>query len=185
MNPVPAHTTDQAPADPAATDDMPTSQPIGYWAGLVHTAVTGRLRDAMARIDATQPQYWVLNRVHGGPAAPSREEVGHQPTPLADGPHEITRVIDELLHRGWLRTDTGQRLHLTDTGEAARVRLRELATGLRAEIHQGISDKEYVAALKVLRTMLTNIVDDPGVLARPRRAQPVGYRAGRASPAGG
>ncbi len=55
--------------------------------------------------------------------------------------------MDQLLHRKWLRTDDGQRLHLTDTGEAARVRLRPPATEVRAEAHQGISDEEYVAAL--------------------------------------
>ncbi|MEU8704686.1 MarR family winged helix-turn-helix transcriptional regulator [Streptomyces sp. NPDC048565] len=148
--------TDQAPADPAATDDMLASQPIGYWSGLAHSAVTRHLRDAMARIDVTQPQYWVLNRVHGGPAAPTREEVVAQLTPLADGPHDIARVVDQLLHRGWLDAGDGQRLRLTDEGEAARVRLRELVTDLRAEVHRGIGDAEYVAALKVLRTMVAN-----------------------------
>lgn len=73
--------TDQAPADPAATDDALATQPVGYWSGLAHAAVTRHLRDAMARIDVTQPQYWVLNRVHGGPAAPTREEVVAQLTP--------------------------------------------------------------------------------------------------------
>jgi len=149
--------TDQAPADPAATDDMLATQPVGYWSGLVHAAVTRQLRDAMARIDVTQPQYWVLNRVHGaGLTAPSHQEVVTQLTPLADGPHEIPRVIDQLLHRGWLRIDTAQLLHLTDTGEAARLRLRELATELRGVVHQDISDEDYVAALKVLRTMVAN-----------------------------
>ncbi|PYC65669.1 hypothetical protein C7C45_27710 [Micromonospora arborensis] len=155
-------TTDQAPADPAATDDMLATQPIGYWSGLAHAAVTQHLRDAMARIDVTQPQYWVLNRVDGGPVAPSREEVVLQLTPLADGPHEIARVIDQLLHRGWLRVDAGQRLQLTDAGEAARVRLRELVTELRAVVHKGVSDEEYVAALKVLRTMVANVADNGG-----------------------
>ncbi|MEU6663066.1 MarR family winged helix-turn-helix transcriptional regulator [Streptomyces sp. NPDC046821] len=153
--------TDQAPADPAATEDMLANQPIGYWSGLVHEAVTRHLRDAMARIDVTQPQYWVLNRVNAGPTTPSREEVIAQLTPLADGPHEIARVIDQLLHRGWLRSDTGKDLHLTDAGEAARVRLRAIATELRADVHRGISDEEYVAALKVLRRMLAN-VEAPG-----------------------
>ncbi|WP_179815972.1 MarR family winged helix-turn-helix transcriptional regulator [Allostreptomyces psammosilenae] len=157
MKPPSGSTTDQAPADPAATDDMLASQPVGYWAGLVHEAVTRRLRDAMARIDVTQPQYWVLNRVAGGPTAPSREEVIAQLTPLAGGQHEIPRVIDQLLHRGWLGIDAGRNLHLTDAGEAARVRLRELATELRAEVHKGVSDEEYVAALKVLRTMIANV----------------------------
>ncbi|MFJ8942403.1 MarR family winged helix-turn-helix transcriptional regulator [Streptomyces sp. NPDC102395] len=150
-------TTDQAPANPAATDDMLATQPIGYWSGLAHATVTRHLRDAMAKLDVTQPQYWVLNRVNGGLAAPSREEVVAQLTHLADGPHEIARVVDQLLHREWLRIDDGQRLHLTDAGEAARARLRELATEVRAVVHKGISDDEYVAALKVLRTMVANV----------------------------
>ncbi|MCX4546080.1 MarR family winged helix-turn-helix transcriptional regulator [Streptomyces sp. NBC_01565] len=149
--------TDQAPADPAATDDVLATQPIGYWSGLAHEAVTRHLRDAMARIDVTQPQYWVLNRVKYGPAGPSRDEVVAQLTPLADGPHEVGRVVDQLLHRAWLRTDAGQGLHLTDAGEAVRVRLRGLVTELRAVVHEGISDEEYVAALKVLRRMVANV----------------------------
>ncbi|MFE5677447.1 MarR family winged helix-turn-helix transcriptional regulator [Streptomyces erythrochromogenes] len=148
---------DQAPADPAATDDMLAGQPVGYWSGRAHEAVTRHLRDTMARVDVTQPQYWVLNRVNGGPAAPDRAEVVAQLTPLADGPHEISRVVDQLLHRGWLRADAAQRLHLTDTGEAARIRLRALVSEVRAEVHAGVTDEEYVAALKVLRTMVANI----------------------------
>ncbi|MFK3731851.1 MarR family winged helix-turn-helix transcriptional regulator [Streptomyces sp. NPDC088090] len=149
--------TDQAPANPAATDDMPATQPVGYWCGLTQAAVTRHLRDAMARIDVTQPQYWALNRVNGGPAAPGREEVAAQLAHLADGPHEIARAVDQLLHRAWLRTDDERRLHLTDTGEAARVRIRELATEVRAVVHEGIGDEEYVAALKVLRRMVANV----------------------------
>ncbi|MER6069974.1 MarR family winged helix-turn-helix transcriptional regulator [Streptomyces sp. NPDC001817] len=152
--------TDQAPADPAVTDDMLATQPVGYWSGLAHAAVTRHLRDAMAKVDVTQPQYWVLNRVNGGPAAPSREEVVAQLASLADGQNEITRVVDQLLHRGWLHIDAGQRLHLTDTGEAARVRLRELVTELRTVVHMGISDEDYVAALKVLRRMIANVEGD-------------------------
>ncbi|MGV9856164.1 MarR family winged helix-turn-helix transcriptional regulator [Streptomyces sp. NPDC003442] len=149
--------TDQAPADPAATDDMLASQPIGYWSGQAHAVVTRQLRDAMAGIDVTQPQYWVLNSVKYGPAAPSRDEIAAQLLPLADGQHEIPRVVAQLLHRGWLRTDAGHRLYLTDAGEAARMRLRELVTELRALVHDGISDEEYVAALKVLRRMISNV----------------------------
>ncbi|MFE5795465.1 MarR family winged helix-turn-helix transcriptional regulator [Streptomyces sp. NPDC056503] len=160
MEPSTDNRPDQAPADPAATDETLAAQPIGYWSGLVHTAVTRRLRDAMARIDVTQPQYWVLNHVKHSPGAPSRQEVVEGLTPLADGPHEIGRVVDQLLHRAWLRREADQRLHLTDDGEAARVRLRELASDLRAVVHEGVSDEEYVAALKVLRRMAANAGSD-------------------------
>jgi DNA-binding MarR family transcriptional regulator len=155
-------TTDQAPANPAATDDMLANQPVGYWCGLTHATVTRYLRDAMAKVDVTQPQYWVLNRVNGGPTAPSREEAVAQLTHLADGPYDIARVIDQLLHREWLRIDDEQRLYLTDAGETARARLRDLATEVRAVVHQGISDEEYVAALKVLRKMVANVEGNPG-----------------------
>ncbi|MEU6211539.1 MarR family winged helix-turn-helix transcriptional regulator [Streptomyces sp. NPDC047023] len=148
---------DQAPADPAAPDDLLASQPVGYWTGLAHAAVTRQLRDAMARIDVTQPQYWVLNRVGGGASAPTREEVSAGLTPLADGPHEIARVVDQLLHRGWLSSDDGGRLSLTAAGESARVRLRSLVTEMRAVVHQGISDDEYVTTLRVLRRMIANV----------------------------
>ncbi|MBZ6474228.1 MarR family winged helix-turn-helix transcriptional regulator [Streptomyces griseocarneus] len=157
MKPSSSGLTDQAPADPAATDDMLAGQPIGYWSNLVHETVTGHLRDAMARIDVTQPQYWVLNCVRHQPSAPGRDEVVTQLTPLANGPHDIARTVDQLLHRGWIRTDDTQRLHLTDAGEDARLRLRQLVTELRAVVHEGISDEEYVAALTVLRTMVANV----------------------------
>ncbi|MEU9703340.1 MarR family transcriptional regulator [Streptomyces sp. NPDC047981] len=150
-------TTDQAPANPAATDDMLATQPVGYWVGLAHAAVTRHLRDAMAKVDVTQPHYWVLNRVDGGPTAPSRGEVVGQLTHLADGPHEIGRAVDQLLHRAWLRLDDGELLHLTAAGEAARARLRALVTEVRAVVHRGIGDDEYVAALKVLRRMVANV----------------------------
>ncbi|MFF2023859.1 MarR family winged helix-turn-helix transcriptional regulator [Streptomyces sp. NPDC058171] len=148
--------TDQAPADPAATDDELASQPIGYWSGRAHAVVTRQLRDAMAGIDVTQPQYWVLNTVKYSPEPPSPDEASAQLSPLAEGPHEIPRVVAQLLHRGWLRTDGGARLHLTDAGEAARVRLRALVGELRAVVHDGISDEEYVVTLKVLRRMIAN-----------------------------
>lgn len=98
--------------------------------------------------------------MNGGPAAPSCEEVVAQLTHPADGPHEIARVVDQLLHRAWLRIDDGQRLHLTDAGEATRARLRELVTEVRAVVHKGISDEEYFAALKVLRTVAANVEGD-------------------------
>lgn len=61
MKPLTDATTDQAQADPAATDDMLATQPIGYWSGLAHAAVNRHLREAMARIDVTQPQRMLAN----------------------------------------------------------------------------------------------------------------------------
>lgn len=67
-----------------------------------------------------------------------------------------------LLDRGWLTRDDHERLWITEAGEAARVDLKQHAPAIRARIHQGIDDADYVTALKVLRQMIRN-TDGPAV----------------------
>lgn len=144
-----------ATADPFATDDALAGQPIGYWSGAVHKAVVDLLRNEMAAVDVTQPQWWVLTRVSAGDGF-TRADVVTQLADVVDGPHDASRAVDQLLHRGWIAGDVVGRLRLTDAGRAGQARTRELVTEVRARIHDGIPDEEYVAALKVLRRMIAN-----------------------------
>jgi DNA-binding MarR family transcriptional regulator len=144
-----------ATADPFAADGALAAQPIGYWSGAVHKAVVNRLRDAMAGIDVTQPQWWTLTRVDAGDGL-TREAVAAQLADVAESPFEVPRAVDQLLHRGWLEMDEARRLHLTEAGRAAQGRIRALVADLRARIHEGIPDEEYVAALKVMQRMIAN-----------------------------
>lgn len=146
-------------ANPHAADADLAAQPVAYWAGLTNTTVKNLLRDEMARFDLTQPQWWVLNRVD---AAPTRAEVVEALAAVADNPYDISRVIDQLLHRGWLAVDDDSRLSLTEAGKAGRARVEGLVTGLRAQVHAGVSDEEYVAALKVMRRMIRNVTELDG-----------------------
>ncbi|MFF3333597.1 MarR family winged helix-turn-helix transcriptional regulator [Streptomyces sp. NPDC002888] len=155
-----AEHTVPATADPDPDDDLLAAQPIGYWSGVVHRAVTRRIRDATARMDVAQPQWWTLNRVDVG-GRPTREQVAAQLRDVTDGPYEIPRVVDQLLHRGWLDVDGDRRLHVTGAGREAKARITELVTSLRAEVHRGIPDEDYVTTLRVLRTMIHNL-DGPG-----------------------
>ena len=144
-----------ATADPSASEDALAAQPIGYWSGAVHKAVVNRLRDAMAAVDVTQPQWWALTRVAAGGGL-TREEIAGQLSDVADTPYDVPRAVDQLLHRGWLAPDGARRLHLTEAGRVAQDRVRLLVTEMRARIHEGIPDEEYVVALKVLRRMIAN-----------------------------
>ena len=94
-----------------------------------------------------------------------REEVIERLAGVGDGPQEISRAVDQLLHRGWLtrrrRSPLGPARSRVAT---AKARIQQLVTGLRAEIHDGIPDEDYVTALKVLRRMTDNI----GQAGRPR-----------------
>ncbi|MEU8890637.1 MarR family transcriptional regulator [Streptomyces sp. NPDC048442] len=146
--------TAQHIANPQAADADLASQPVAYWTGVASTAVKNLLRDSMARFDVTQPQWWVLNRIGAGGS--SREQLVEQLAAVADNPYDTSRVVDQLLHRGWLAADGSSRLSLTDAGHAGKAQIKELVTGLRAQVHEGVSDEEYVAALKVLRRMTAN-----------------------------
>lgn len=145
-----------ATANPSVAEDALATQPVGYWSGALHSAVVNRLRDAMASIDVTQPQWWTLTRVDVGDGL-TREDVAAQLADVVDTPHEVPRAVDQMLYRGWIEADKARRLYLTDAGRAAQGQIKELVTGLRAEIHEGISDEEYVAALKVMRRMTRNV----------------------------
>ncbi|GAA3492017.1 MarR family winged helix-turn-helix transcriptional regulator [Streptomyces cremeus] len=146
--------TPQHPADPLAADADLASQPVAYWTGVASTTVKNLLRDSMARYDVTQPQWWVLSRVAAGPA--TREELVAGLAEVADNPYDISRVVDQLLHRGWLAADATGGLSLTEAGTAGRAEIKALVTELRARVHEGVTDEEYVAALKVLRRMTAN-----------------------------
>ncbi|MFI0982318.1 MarR family winged helix-turn-helix transcriptional regulator [Streptomyces sp. NPDC021093] len=150
-----AAATAQRPADPQAADADLASQPVAYWTGVASNAVKNLLRDSMAHYDVTQPMWWVLNRVDAAPT--TRAEVVAALAEVADNPYDISRVVDQLLRRGWLFTDEGTGLlSLTDAGRAGKAEVKQLVNRLRAQVHEGVSDEEYVAALKVLRRMTAN-----------------------------
>ncbi|MBC2877869.1 MULTISPECIES: MarR family winged helix-turn-helix transcriptional regulator [Streptomyces] len=149
------------PADPNVPDDFAAlaAQPIGYWSGVAHDAVIRHIRDGMAGVDITQPQWWILNQVAGaGPAGRTRDElVARLAGTIGVAPEEIARAADSLLARGWLTADEQGALRLTDAGRAAKARAKELVDRMRAEIHEGVTDEEYVGALRVLRRMIDNV----------------------------
>lgn len=164
-----------AAADPDVTDENLAAQPIGYWSGVVHKAVIRHLRDAMADLDMTQPLWWTLNRLAvAGPAGASREDLAAGLVPLADDPDEIPRVPARMAYRGWVTEDPEGILRLTDEGLAAHARMRELAADVRARLHEGVSDEEYAAALRVLRRIARNAEGGGGGARCPARPGPVG-----------
>ena len=92
----------------------------------------------------------------------TREDVATQLADVADSPHDVPRAVSQLLHRGWIDVDESDQLCLTDAGRAAQGRVKDLVTQLRAQIHEGIPDEEYVIALKVMRRMIANSVSAAG-----------------------
>ena len=44
-------------------DDELLTQPIGYWSWAANQSVVGHIRTALATIELSQPQWWVLNQL--------------------------------------------------------------------------------------------------------------------------
>ncbi|WP_369148333.1 MarR family transcriptional regulator [Streptomyces sp. R44] len=143
------------------SDTQLAGQPAAYWTGLAYEALIAFTRARQAELGFTQPQYWLLRNLsandisadgHGMPLPELREAMRSYLRPEDD----LTSESRALVERGWLSRDDEGRLWITESGEAARVDFKRHAPAIRARIHEGIDDADYVTALKVLRQMLRN-----------------------------
>ncbi|GAA1100706.1 MULTISPECIES: MarR family winged helix-turn-helix transcriptional regulator [Streptomyces violaceusniger group] len=136
-------------------------QPAAYWTGLAYEALIAFTRAQIAELGLTQPQYWLLRNLSKHDISPD----GHGMTipELQQAMSSYIRAEDDLeteasvlLESGWLTRDDEGRLWITESGEDARISLKQHAPAIRDLIHQGIDDADYVTALKVLRQMMRN-----------------------------
>ncbi|MEU2564039.1 MarR family winged helix-turn-helix transcriptional regulator [Streptomyces longispororuber] len=149
------------PFAPSHSDAELVNQPIGYWSTAAGQAVVHHIRTMLAEEGLTQPQWWVLNQVPADGSARDRADVvGVLRGYLEFGEGGIEHNIDALLRRELLTQETeggARKLRLTDAGGALRTRVAQRQVRIRAEIHEGIDDAEYVRALKVLQRMIHNV----------------------------
>ncbi|MBB5934360.1 MarR family transcriptional regulator [Streptomyces zagrosensis] len=140
-----------------AHDELAT-QPIGYWSGETYRTVVGRIRTELAVEDLTQPHWWTLNHVAGSPGTWTRASLAEKLARFDDLSIDFAGVFDDLTARGWMTEDpSALTLALTDSGEAGRLRARSRNARAHEQMHRGIEPTEYVAALDVLRRIITNL----------------------------
>ncbi|MGK5632699.1 MarR family winged helix-turn-helix transcriptional regulator [Streptomyces sp. URMC 123] len=138
------------------------TQPIGYWTGVAYNAVIAYLRAEMARLGATQPQYWVLrylsvNDVSEDGAGLTVEELTERMRAFLRPEDDLAVAAEDLLARGLLTRDAERRLWITDAGEAMRQEIKRHVPRLRDRVHEGVDDADYVTALKVLERVIKNV----------------------------
>jgi len=148
--------------DDDLTDTALTGQPIGHWTGVAHREIVGRIRDELATLGLSQPQYWLLRNLSPHDLAPNGQ--GQALPELADrmrsylwADDDLPAAAADLVDRGLLTRDADARLTVTTAGENARTRVKDRAPALRAHIHDGVTDADYVTTLKVLRRMIANV----------------------------
>ncbi|MEU1122526.1 MarR family winged helix-turn-helix transcriptional regulator [Streptomyces sp. NPDC005899] len=133
-------------------------QPIGYWSWAAHEATVTHIRAALAEHGLTQPPWWVLNQlVDADDEGRPRAEVVAMLRGYLNVGDGLEPEIDTLVAHGLVTQDAADRLRLTPEGHALREKAYERVARARAEIHAGIPDEEFVAALKVLQRMIHNV----------------------------
>ncbi|MEU8660666.1 MarR family winged helix-turn-helix transcriptional regulator [Actinoplanes philippinensis] len=143
------------------SDDELAGQPAAYWTGVAYQALIAFTRARQAEAGFTQPQFWLLRNLSANDLWPDGS--GRTVAELEAAMSGYLRAEDdlavsaaELEQRGWLSRD-GDRLSITAAGEAARLEMKKAAPAIRARIHDGIPDADYVTALRVLGRMIANV----------------------------
>ncbi|GAA0289082.1 hypothetical protein GCM10010302_29260 [Streptomyces polychromogenes] len=136
-------------------------QPAAYWTGVAYEALIAFTRARQAEKGYTQPQFWLLRNLSVNDISP--DGAGMTAAGLRTAMASYIRPEDDLeaeagvlVGRGWLTRDAEDRLWLTEEGERARVALSRNAPAIRAALHEGIDDADYVTTLKVLRKLIAN-----------------------------
>ena len=143
------------------SDAALAGQPAAYWTGVAHEALIAYTRAQQAEKGYTQPQFWLLRNLSANDISPDGE--GMTPVELRKAMDTYIRPEDDLaaeaealVRRGWLTWDAEGRLWLTEAGEQARFDLARNAPAIRAALHEGIDDADYVTTVKVLRQLIRN-----------------------------
>jgi hypothetical protein len=144
------------------SDSELAGQPAAYWTGVAYQALIAFTRARQIEAGFTQPQFWLLRNLSPGDLAPDRQ--GRTIAQLSDAMSSYLRPEDDLAaeaavlaERGRLTRGAGERWSITAAGEAALLDMKRHAPAIRARIHEGIDDADYVTALKVLGRMLRNV----------------------------
>ncbi|MDI6102294.1 MarR family transcriptional regulator [Actinoplanes sp. NEAU-A12] len=144
------------------SDSELAGQPAAYWTGLAYEALIAFTRARQVEAGFTQPQFWLLRNLSAHDLSPDGR--GRDIPALREAMSGYLRAEDDLEaeaavaeERGWLRRDAEGRWWITEAGEAARLDMKRHAPAIRARIHDGIDDADYVTALKVLRRMMANV----------------------------
>jgi len=138
--------------------ERPTEQLLSYWLNMVDTLLTQRVNESLAEHGLTRAQWQLMNALTTRPQ--STEELAHAlPMSVAgadEGPRTVKEHLDELVESGWLVTE-GDLYTLTSTGRTSGERVAAVVEELRADITEGLDERQYETVMSALQTMARNL----------------------------
>jgi hypothetical protein len=143
------------------SDAQFAQQPAAYWTGVAYEALIAFTRARQAEKGYTQPQFWLLRNLSVNDISPdgagmTRPELRAAMSSYIRPEDDLAAAAEALLERGWLTRDADNRWWITEQGEQARVDILSGAPAIRAALHEGIDDADYVTTVKVLQRLIRN-----------------------------
>lgn len=153
----------------AVSDGDLARQPAAYWTGVAYQALIGFTRARMVEHGMSQSQYWLLRNLSKEDLSPDGQgmtipELRQAMSSYLRPEDDLAADSEILVEHGWLTRDDQRRLWITADGDQARADMTPRFPAIRARIHEGIDDADYVTALKVLQRMIRNVsaaTDEP------------------------
>ncbi|MYW12813.1 MarR family transcriptional regulator [Streptomyces sp. SID2563] len=137
------------------------NQPAAYWTGVAYEALISYIRARQAEKGYTQPQFWLLRNLSKNDISPDGKgmtlpELRQAMTSYIRPEDDLAAEAEVLLERSWLTRDAENRLWLTEEGEQARLDIASNAPAIKAVLHEGINEADYVTTVKVLQRLIHN-----------------------------
>ncbi|MGO1972762.1 MAG: MarR family winged helix-turn-helix transcriptional regulator [Propionibacteriaceae bacterium] len=134
----------------------PAQRPIGFWLKLLDAKFDEQFAATLEEHGVTGRQWQLMNVLDLG-AAPLTE-LNRAVAPFLDegSAESSAEHLEELVESEWVRIEVDS-YALTEQGQTAFGRLREVVTRTRGTVADGISSAEYEQTLDVLERMARNL----------------------------
>jgi DNA-binding MarR family transcriptional regulator len=142
---------------------MDRQRPIGWWVKRLDRLLEEAVDSVVSAEGLTRRHWQVLHSLANG----TSQEADLR-SALADFAGDVDAVVDDLVHRGWVRGSTDG-LALTDAGWSAHERVAAAVGRFRRQVAEGVSEQEYEQAVHVLGRMVENAERVLGEDRSPRR----------------
>lgn len=133
----------------------PAQQPIGFWTVKAGEAVAARVRERLAEVGVTQPEWWVLHQLSLHPDGLTETDLLAVVGPHA-GDEVIEQAVRDGLRHGWVerRDDV---VRWTDAGRERFEAAARVQGELDRERRVGVSDADHETTIRVLQRTVVNV----------------------------
>jgi hypothetical protein len=131
-------------------------RPIGYWLKHLDRLIEQTFERTLKADGLTRRHWQVLNSVEKGSTTRSALVLALHPF-MGDDAGAVEAVIDDLLHRNWLRRLDDGGLEISEEGRSAHAEVMKRVSTTRQLLRRGISDDDYIKVVAALQRMVSNL----------------------------